>query len=342
LENTVALGNLQNNVSNLPLTVNSPVQQLEMNSETSTAIKTVDQMPCSRTICAVIVTYFPDAQLEERLRRITAQVAQTVIVDNGSPASCVERIREFGKSPAVHLILNESNEGIASALNAGVRWAASQGFQWVLTFDQDTVVSPGMVDEFEIVVGSYPEPARLAVVGSNYQDKVNGKLLSWSDRDTDNALSTKIPSVLTSGSLISVSAFQIIGGFRDGFFIDCVDHEYCLHARALGFDVVVTSKPVMRHEIGHVSEHRLFGKKVRAPNHSSVREYYRARNSIVLIREYLVREPRWVLYYMWSWLKSVVFISLFEKDRTQKLINTIRGCVDGLLGRTGIYKGAVE
>jgi len=307
-----------------------------MNPETSTATETVYQVPCSRTICAVIVTYFPDLQLAERLKKITDQVAQTVIVDNGSPASCLERIKEFGNNPAIHLILNESNEGIASALNAGVRWAASRGFQWVLTFDQDTIVSPEMVAEFEMVARSYPEPARLAVVGSNYQDKVNGKLLSWSGRGTDNALSTKIPSVLTSGSLISVSAFQTIGGFRDGFFIDCVDHEYCLHARALGFDVVVTSKPVMRHEIGHVSEHRLFGKKVRAANHSPVREYYRARNSIVLIREYLAREPRWLLYYMWSWSKSVVFIFLFEKDRMQKLGNTIRGCVDGLLGRTGI------
>lgn len=313
-----------------------------MNSETSAAIKTVYQVPCSRTICAVIVTYFPDLQLAERLKKITDQVVQTVIVDNGSPASCVERIQEFGKSPAIHLILNESNEGIASALNAGVRWAASQGFQWVLTFDQDTIVSPGMVAEFEMVVRSYPEPARLAVVGSNYQDKVNGKMLSWSGPGTDNEFSTKIPSVLTSGSLISVSAFQTIGGFRDGFFIDCVDHEYCLHARALGFDVVVTSKPVMRHEIGHVSEHRLFGKKVRAANHSPVREYYRARNSVVLIREYLAQEPRWLLYYMWSWSKSVVFIFLFEKDRMQKLGNTIRGCVDGLLGRTGIYKRVLD
>lgn len=315
---------------------------LEMNSESSAAIKTIYQVPCSRTICAVIVTYFPDLQLEERLKKITDQVAQTVIVDNGSPASCVERIKELAKSPAIHLILNESNEGIASALNAGVRWAASHGFQWVLTFDQDTIVSPGMVDEFEIVVRSYPEPTRLAVVGSNYQDKVNGKLLSWTGQGTDNALSTKIPSVLTSGSLISVSAFQTIGGFRDGFFIDCVDHEYCLHARALRFDVVVTCKPVMRHEIGHVSEHRFFGKRVRAANHSPVREYYRARNSIVLIREYLVREPRWLLYYVWSWLKSQVFIFLFERDRIQKLRNTIRGCVHGLLGRTGAYKRTVE
>lgn len=310
--------------------------------ESSLAIETAHHVPFSETICAVIVTYFPDPQIADRLKRITAQVAQTVIVDNGSSTLCVERIRESTKNSAIHLILNESNDGIASALNAGVRWAAARGFHWVLTLDQDTLVAPDMVDTFETVVRSYPRPEHLAVIGSNYQDKVNGKLFFEPAGKTDSFPSNKTTSVLTSGSLVSVDAFNAVGGFRDDFFIDCVDHEFCLHVRAQGFDVVVTSKPVMQHEIGHLTEHWFCGKKVRASNHSPLREYYRTRNSVTLIREYLTGEPWWMLRYLWAWFKSLAVMFLFEKDRRQKMRNMIRGGKDGLLGRTGASKTVAE
>lgn len=310
--------------------------------DSSAAIQTVHQVPFCEMVCAVIVTYFPDSQLMDRLERVTVQVAQTVIVDNGSPALCVERIKEFSKGSAIHLILNEFNEGIASAMNAGVRWAASRGFHWVLTLDQDTLVAGDMVETFETVVRSYPRPEHLAVIGSNYQDKVNGKLFFEPVGKTDSFPSNKITSVLTSGSLVSVDAFNAIGGFRDDFFIDCVDHEFCLHARARGFDVVVTSKPIMQHEIGHLTEHWLCGRKVRASNHSPLREYYRTRNSVVLIREYLTGEPWWMVRYLWAWYKSLAVMFLFEEDRRQKMRNMIRGGIDGLLGRTGASKTVIE
>jgi rhamnosyltransferase len=304
--------------------------------EACVAIEMTPPPPVEQTVCAVIVTYYPDAGLSSRVERVAKQVSQTVIVDNGSPKACIERIKTIANELGTHLILNSSNEGIACALNAGARWAAFRGYRWVLTLDQDTAVAPDMIDTLSEVFRWYPVPERLAIIGSNYTDKATGRLPC--DERTkfkfNGSPGREMISVLTSGSLVSVDAYQVIGGFRDEFFIDCVDHEYCLRARAHGFNVLMTSKPVMEHGIGRLTEHQLLWRRVGTSNHSPIRQYFLARNSLILAREYIGKEPRWILGYLWLWAKLILLVLMFEEERILKMGNFIRGCVDGLLGRT--------
>jgi rhamnosyltransferase len=281
-----------------------------------------------------MVTYHPDPDLFSRVEKVAQQVAQMVIVDNGSSGSCIQQIRTVADKFAIHLILNASNEGLARALNAGAQWAASQGYRWVLTLDQDTAVAPNMIDSLAEAFRRCPFSERLAVIGSNYRDKVTGRVLSDDVIGSNGFPGAEMRTVLTSGSLVSVDAFQVIGGFRDEFFIDNVDHEYCLRARAHGFHVVMTSKPVMEHGIGCLREHRLLWKRVGTSNHPPVRQYFMARNTFILAREHIGKEPRWILGYFWAWVKSIFLVFLFEEQRIPKIKNIIRGCVDGILGRT--------
>jgi hypothetical protein len=96
---------------------------------------------------------------------------------------------------------------------AGLPRKASSRF---LRWNQDTIVALDMVDTFEKVVRSYSSSARLAVIGSNYRDKVNGKLL-FDPTASDEFAGSKIVSVLTSGSLISIDAFETTVGFETTF-----------------------------------------------------------------------------------------------------------------------------
>jgi rhamnosyltransferase len=296
-------------------------------------IGTMPPIATAPRICAVIVTYHPDPGLIDRVPRVAKQVSQTLIVDNGSPACCVEQLRKMAKQYDVHLILNPRNEGIAQALNTAARWAMENGYLWLLTLDQDTAVSPDMIETFEGVLCRDSCPQRLAVIGSNYVHKEN-KRLFWDRFGSDGALSAEMTTVLTSGSLISLAVFREIGGFRDDFFVDCVDHEYCLRARAHGFRVIVTSKPVMEHGIGRLTEHRLLWRKVGTSNHAPIRHYFMTRNTLILTAEYMDKEPRWVLWHLFGWAKSVARVCLFENQRIGKMKSIWRGCVDGILRRT--------
>ena len=318
----------------------SLTQQLtvETSMRSSTEAETVFLSVFAQSVCAVIVTYFPDPGISERVSRIVDQVPHTVIVDNGSSPDCIEQLKRIAENSPVELILNPRNQGLASGLNTGVRWAASHGFQWALTLDQDTTVAPDMIEILAALVNGYPAPERLAVVGSNYRDKVSGALFREPVAGANGFPGREIPSVVSSGSLLSINVFQTIGGFRDDFFIDCVDHEYCLHARSLGFHVVLTCKPAMEHGMGHLTQHRLLWKKVNTSNHSPVRRYFAVRNMVILTREYVSKEPRWIVFSLWELTKSVIFICLFEKEPISQAKYMLKGFVDGALGRTGPLK----
>jgi rhamnosyltransferase len=300
------------------------------------ATDTAAPLPSPSTVCAVVVTYHPDSGFADRMERVATQVDQIVVVDNRSQGESVARIQEAAERLGIHLIPNPSNEGIARALNTGVRWAASQGYRWVLTLDQDTLVAPDMVSSLADVFRSNPFPQQAAVIGSNYQDKLSKPTPSENPIESSGFRGREMKTVMTSGSLVSMDAFTSIGGFRDDFFIDCVDHEYCLRARSHGYRVLITAKPVMEHGPGAPSEHRLLWKKFPVSNHSVLRRYFMARNTTILVREFAIAEPGWILHYLWDSAKSLFLLCLFETHRMAKLKASIRGFVDGVLGRVSI------
>ena len=84
-------------------------------------------------VCAGYVTYNPDIDLLKRsITAIIEQVNYIVIIDNGSVNRIViEELRHLSSN--IHIIFNESNNGVAVALNQIGRYAEQMGCQWFLT-----------------------------------------------------------------------------------------------------------------------------------------------------------------------------------------------------------------
>ena len=287
------------------------------------------ESPGKKNICAVIVTYHPDACFSDHVECIARQVGQVVVVDNHSDSVSVSMLQDTCKELKVELILNDCNLGVAAALNQGVNLAHEMAFSWALLFDQDTRPLDFLVHTLAAVYKGYPEKDRLAVIGSNYYEGDGGRV-SYESGSAANCLWMTQKAVITSGSLLSVSVFREIGPFRDELFIDNVDHEYCLRARGRGLDVVVTCTPVMMHSIGAVTWHNFLWRKAKTSNHSALRRYYMARNDIVIAKEYLSTEPVWVLGKLYSRFRSIILICFFEKNKLAKLKLSAFGFLDGL------------
>ncbi len=288
--------------------------------------------PSRETVCAVIVTHNPDAGFFSRVERVRPQVARIVIVDNGSTEPALAQIRQFENQNHLHLISNPANQGIAHALNQGAQWAASKGHRWILTLDQDTVVASGMVNALAEIYQAAPDKKRLAVIGSNYTYRENGKLAAGQNYQAGLAAG-EVKAVITSGSLIPLSVLEELGGFREVFFLDCVDVDYCLRARSRGFCVLRTLAPLMQHSVGNLTEHRLFGKHFTTTNHNPWRRYLQVRNTVILAREYLGRDPALVLSALGSRSQAILRVCLFESQRLRKLSYSLLGAVDGVLGK---------
>jgi rhamnosyltransferase len=174
-------------------------------------------------VCAILVSYHPDADLPRRAARILAQAGALVIVDNGSGGEIHEMLRRIAADARVSLVLNPTNLGVASALNRGVESARAAGFAWVLLLDQDSDLHEGMLTSLIEVRAAYPDPGRVAVIGAGFEEtRPASPGAAWQE----------VESVITSGSLIPLALHAAIGPFRDEFFIDYVDSEYCFRARA--------------------------------------------------------------------------------------------------------------
>ena len=281
-------------------------------------------------IGAVVVTYHPDAAFASRVAACAKQVADTVIVDNASNESVRRLLAELALDEGIHLLQNEKNLGVATALNQGVRWLRERGYRWALLLDQDTVPSDHMVEILIDVYHAVDEPEHIAVVGSNYsgQDgapayRCRGNESRWMTRKT----------VITSGSLISMRVFDLIGPFRDDLFIDHVDHEYCLRAASRGFKTIMTCRPAMTHVIGEKARRRIAGFVIATSVYSPERHYYKGRNHVIMTRAFLFQHPLWVMKLFVSKARDMVLMCLFDDQRMAKLKSTALGYVHGVTGK---------
>jgi rhamnosyltransferase len=286
-------------------------------------------------VCAVVVTFHPDQDFPARLSRIVPQVAATFIVDNGSSDADLNMLRGGAAGGAATLICNLENLGVATALNVGARRALAEGFTWALLLDQDTEVDHDMVERLVATHASCPDGDRIAIVGSRFRD-TRGQSAEPIRLDSRGDLWDEVESAITSGSLLSLRAYSAIAPFRDEFFIDYVDTEYCLRARAAGYRVIQTLRPLMSHTVGAPTSHKLPWTTKWTTNHSPDRRYYIARNNTVLLREYGTSGGgSWRLKSIVRCYRLVKRIALYEQDKARKIYAVWQGWWDGLRGHMG-------
>jgi rhamnosyltransferase len=294
-------------------------------------------------VCAIVVTYHPDGEFPERVGRIAPQVGALVVVDNGSDAAQVRMLRELTANPLMTLVLNSENLGVARALNIGIERAEALGYLWVLLLDQDSCVTADLLEALFAVYASYPHKEQLAVIGSGFSD-VNrpsrqagtGSLDRAPPDERDAHPWAEVESVITSGSLIPLAAHAKVGPFREEFFIDYVDSDYCFRARTKGFRVIKARQSLMSHAIGAASEHSVLWMNKWTTNHSPDRRYYIARNDTVMLREYgHYAFGLWALKSFSRCFRLCKRILLYEQMKTSKVIAVIQGWWDGIRGHMG-------
>jgi rhamnosyltransferase len=294
-----------------------------------------EQLSARADVCAVVVTYHPDSDFPARLNGIVPQVGGTVVVDNGSCEESSSMLRKLSGGPGLTLINNLENLGVARALNIGVRHAVTHGYSWALLLDQDTEVDEDMVEKLLAAHASYPDADRVAVVGTRFRD-TNERPAEPRYLDSKDDHWEEVESVITSGSLLSLNIYAAVGPFRDEFFIDYVDTEYCFRARAAGYRIIETRRPFMSHTIGAPTRHRVLGTTTWTTNHSPDRRYYIARNNTVLLREYgTTGGGSWRMKSIVRCLRLCKRIAFFEQGKVEKILAVAQGWWDGMRGKLG-------
>lgn len=275
--------------------------------------------PVPGNVCAILVTYQPDAEFPYRLAKLSQQFPCVFVIDNASSDLHIEQ------SDRIRILRNERNIGIAAALNMGLECAEEAGYAWSVTFDQDSEPMESFMDSMLASVkmaGTY----RL-LLGANYDD-VHRRRLAHRGNSPD-AGPIRRTTLITSGMLLPLDFSRAIGGFREDFFIDSVDHEFCLRASDHGASLFVTRQSLMRHSIGAPVRGIRWARALSSA-HPPSRKYYIARNALWVVRLHARRHPMWSLRQFARLSAEVVGILLFETDRSAKIAAFWHGIRDGV------------
>ena len=191
----------------------------------------LSNLPLADNVCAVIIAFNPDNNLLDSIYVLMNQVKEIIVVDNGSTeVGSLQIINEAEKIKSVHLIRNNYNFGVATALNTGILKSIQRGYLWTLQMDQDSIPQPDMVQKICTVAKSC-DISNIGMIGINYS--VNNRPLI--KKNNRNGIYKSVLTLITSGTMISNNVFVKTGNYRDDFFIDSVDFEYCLRLQLKGF-----------------------------------------------------------------------------------------------------------
>jgi rhamnosyltransferase len=287
-----------------------------------------------RSVLGVVVTYNPGEELPRHLEALRDQLDVLLVVDNGSTNRAW--VESVAAQADCRFVGNERNLGIATALNQGLRMAADGGHYWLATFDQDSDCPRGAIAALLAAHAQHPRSTQVAIVSSSHVDRALGRDYA---HPTDVLEATEhwrlMRTAITSGNLARVDVLREAGGFDDGLFIDCVDHDLCLRLRRRGWLILEACDVVMPHSIGAASVHRLLGLPVVCTHHSPARRYYQVRNALEVGRRNVLFDPAWVFACLSSTAAAAVAVLLFEPQKARKLGAMARGVLHFMLRRFG-------
>ena len=291
----------------------------------------------------MVVSFQPDAHALGRLLvSLLPQVHVTVVVDNASGppfADALGRAAELGCA----VLVQARNVGLAAGLNAGIAWARERGYAYVLLLDQDSIPDEDMVLRLRRSFDAPPTARPVAAAGPRFvdpRDRCGEGFVRFSFprhrrlHREPGAAAVECDHLITSGSLLRMAAIDVIGGMDERLFIDNVDLEWGMRARAHGHVLIGVWDARLVHNLGDGRRRVLPPLPLRTVIHKPLRLYYIMRNRLLLYRR--ANTPAlWVIHDLPRVpLKFLVF-ALLVPPRLQNARMMLRGIVDALRGRDG-------
>ncbi len=274
-----------------------------------------------KNILAVIVSYNPDNSIIKLYNSINKQVDELIIIDNFSTEKESRKLLKK-LSEETKIIYNDTNSGVAAALNQAARYAISNGYKWLLTLDQDSEFLP---DTYKTLINSYEKTEdkdRVMIIAPKIGKNTKQFLRNGKSEDLKQEILN-----LTSGSLIKTESFKHIGFFDEKLFIEQVDNDFCYRLKKFGYKIKVAQNIHFLHKIGNAE--KKYGFTLR--NHLPVRKYYLARNSAIMLKRYFFTAPyTTVRYFLGGTILGWIKILLFEKNKFEKISNGVKGLTEGL------------
>ncbi len=308
-----------------------------------------NQLSNSFLVAAYITAYEDGEALHACIAAIQAQsypVQQILVVDNSPQPLPLPPSHQ--STPSLLVWHHPENLGIAGGLELAFAWAAAQGFDFLWTFDQDSIPAPNCLTllletythlaEEDYPVGIVSPTAIDARTGETVRPSLflGDRFRGFLPPNPTDPYECDAP--ITSGSLVQMEAARQISPPDRQLFMDGIDLDYGLRLRKAGFHNIVVPAARMYHRFGMPFQVELLGRKKAFQLYSPLRYYYICRNQTYLE---LVHSQggykftctlRRIKYLIMTILKILV---LDSGSKIEKIRASIVGTYHGFTGKLG-------
>lgn len=316
----------------------------------------------------------------ESLQRVDYENFEVVVVDNASRDESVEKILSWCRNNGIwyqqlsynpddikiefsvekingntnsdcafkHLVLLRlsKNTGFCGGNNIGMMQAASNGAEFFLVLNNDTIVTPKFLkpmvevacnDKKVGLVGGIicyaDNPDRIWFAGGYLDGYLESHLDHQGDLYSNVVFDQVYDTGLVTGCLMLIpkSVYDRLGGFYEKFFIWSEDWDYSFRVKKAGYKLVLASQVRIFHKCG-----RSLG--VMKP----LSYYYGTRNRLILKRLHVSRFKRWpfLAFFLVSRVPRYAYFAI--RGRWDLVISGSFATWDYLKGKTGKWENHAD
>jgi rhamnosyltransferase len=275
----------------------------------------------------VVVWYNPTQSELNNIATYVNEIEKLFIVDNSTKDNAA-MLHECNY-PNVQYIPLQQNVGIATALNIACKLALKENAEWMLTMDQDSAFEKGGLEQFINEANTFEHQAQVGIFAPRYS--VVGALQN--NNPVMKHFKEEKEMVMMSGNLLNLSAYVKVGVFRDDFFIDIVDIEFCWRLLRQKYKIITVCNAILHHALGEgVMVTSFFGIKKYFDDHIPLRKYYLARNLLYMGKLH-PQSKKYVHIMLLKQIKKVLFYD--HRQKWTKLWYMLKGIRHYHLGISG-------
>lgn len=274
-------------------------------------------------MAAAVTLYHPDINMVDYILDIRSYFEIIYLFDNTETQS--DEIKKLLCQEGIKYATKKNNMGLAYGLNACCNAAYKDGFQWIILLDQDSMVTPDLLDGMKAFITKYDEE-KLAVAVPAIDDNLMHCVRTKKAK--------KRKAVITSGMILKLEAFRKNGYFNTELFLDGVDFEFCLRLYQNGYYILENQQVALQHNRYDNGQMLQALSQYKVNKYPAIRYYYIYRNYFY-IKEHYPQEKTFIGQLKdtnQNWLWGML---CYDDYRFKKILGIILGVIDYKLKRFG-------
>ncbi len=275
----------------------------------------------TNNLACTVILYNPGNSFLKNILSYSYLFKKVFIIDN-SETNLKDLKKVFKSFSNIETFQDGVNKGIGERLNFAISQTIDNGYDWLLTMDQDSRFTQQNLEAYIKTIATIEKSKKISQVGIEYfyEEKQPEK----------NIILRETTHVITSGTFINLRAISVIGLLREDLFIDEVDTEFSYRTIEKGWKNFVCIGVYIIHNLGEKVTAYSFKNLQKSGRtlHAPIRIYYITRNYLFVKKMYKKLLPSTFKQRDKTLLNTFKNNLFYNKEKIKILKMIIRGYVD--------------